>query len=88
MSVFLARDVQAASQAPPTRRGDAEAEKVRAVDLGMTALDDARAQRMLQASEADRLALQEVQNGLRRPRPHHPRSPTPRAGHLGRSSRP
>jgi hypothetical protein len=58
MLAAMSRDgVRTSPQAPHVR--DTEAEKVLAVDLGMTALADARAQGMLQSSEAHRLALQE-----------------------------
>lgn len=71
MLAAMSRDeVQASRQTPPTRRCDAEAEKVLAVNLGMTALDDARAQGTLQPSEADRLALHEVR-AARRARDGH-----------------
>jgi hypothetical protein len=72
MLAAMSRDgVRASPQAPPVSRCDAEAEKGRAVDLGVTALDDARAQGMLQPSKADRLALEEVQ-AVRQARDGHP----------------
>lgn len=58
MLAAMSRDeVQASPQAPPVHRCDMKAATIRAVDLGMTALDDARAQGTLQPSEANRLAL-------------------------------